>query len=344
MRCPRAAWIALATAPLVALMGGCAHDEPSAPIAGATQVALALSGLRALDRASEGTYEAWAVGSDGSITSAGRFDWTLDGQTVVTSPIRNPTDFMITVEPPGDDDAHPSPHKLLGGAFVDGVAVLDVNRYVTAGIPLEPKPGTHVLFTPSDNAELGYPSYEDAGIWVFNIGEDQEDGSFFITLTPLTAGWTYEGWVVRDYNTAGAVWVSYGKFAPDNFRRVNRRDDTGLGPYSGQIDYRYVMPQEIVMPGDDWLANPQSLPVPGGLTLPFDLNGNAAQGAPSRWTHVITIEPWGRNREPEMPYDARPFLLQPYRNPIGEGGPEVPRVIEFYPGALPRGTATLAVR
>ena len=134
------AWIALATAPLVALMGGCAHDEPSAPIAGARGVALALSGLRALDPASEGRYEAWAVGSDGSITSAGRFDWTLDGHTVVTSPIQNPTDFMITVEPPGDDDAHPSPHKLLGGALL--------GSGVSGCTPVGSGPGSNRIPTP----------------------------------------------------------------------------------------------------------------------------------------------------------------------------------------------------
>jgi hypothetical protein len=307
-------------------------------------VDLALSGLRPVDPATEGTYEAWAIGSDGVIRSAGRFVLPPDGRVTVRSPIENPEHFMLTVEPPGDVDEQPSPHKLLGGRFSGATAQLDVNRYVTAGIPLEPNPGSHVLFTPSDNGELGYPSYEDAGIWVFNIKGDTADGSFYIKLTPLTAGWAYEGWAVRDYATDSAVWVSYGKFAPDHFRRVNRRDDTGLGPFSGQLDYRRAMPQEIVFPGDDWVANPYDLPVPGDLSLPFDLNGNFAEGSPSRWTHVITIEPWGPQREPEMPVDARPFLLQPYRNAIGEAPWDEPRVIEYHAELLPRGTATIAPR
>lgn len=323
-----------------AVLSSCSEDGIGPPVEGLIDVALSFERLPA-PQPDEGSYEAWAVGSDGSIRSAGRFSLSGSGTATVTSPIQNPEHFMITLEPPGDDDDQPSSHKLLGGRFADGVAELDLNRYVTAGIPLEETPGTHALFTPSDNAELGYPSFEDAGIWVFNVGGDTLDGSFFITLTPLTVGWSYEGWAVRDYGTPDAVWLSYGKFAPDNFKRVRYRDDTGLGVFSGQQDYRYAMPLEVVMPGDDWLVNKFSVPVPGNLTLPLDLNGDATKGIPSRFTHVITIEPWGPQREPEMPHEAEPFFLRPYRNPIGEGTAEVPRTIEYHPAELPRGTATL---
>lgn len=306
-----------------------------------TPLELALVNLQKLDPATEGTYEAWIIGSDGTIYSAGRFELPDGGRVTLTSRLENPEHLMITVEPPGDEDDAPSGHKLVGAKFDGLTATLDLNHYVTAGIPLEPSPGTHVLFTPSDNAELGYPSYEDAGIWVFNIHGDTLDGSFYIKLTPLTEGWSYEGWMVYDYGTPNAVWASYGKFKADPFRRVKGRDDTGLGPYSGQLDYRYAMPQEVVMPGDDWVSNPFNLPVPGGFTLPFDLNGDASQGIKSRWTHVITIEPWGPNRDPEMPHQAQPFFLEPYRNPIGEATVEQPRTIEYHPERLPSGTATL---
>lgn len=327
-----------------ALFLGCAGEGGvGPPIEGQVDVTLSFERLPSLS-ADEGSYEAWAVGSDGSIRSAGRFALSASGSATVTSPIENPEYFMITVEPPGDDDDQPSGHKLLGGRFSAGVAELDLNRYVTAGIPLEEEPGTHALFTPSDNAERGYPSFEDAGIWVFNVGGDTLDGSFFITVTPLTAGWSYEGWVVRDYGTPDAVWLSYGKFAPDNFKRARYRDDTGLGFFSGQLDHRHAMPLEIVMPGDDWLDNPFSLPVPGDLSLPLDLNGDATQGIQSRFTHVITIEPWGPNRDPEMPHEARPFSLRPYRNAIGEATAEVPRTIEYYPQELPKGTATIVTQ
>ncbi|HZD05260.1 MAG TPA: hypothetical protein VE173_10090, partial [Longimicrobiales bacterium] len=88
---------------------------------------------------------------------------------------------------------------------------------------------------------------------------------------------------------------------------------------------------------------PQGLPVPGGLSLPFDLNGDAAAGEPSRWTHVITVEP---RYEPdgiraENPWEAEPFFLRPYRNPVGEAEPRAPRTIGFFPGELPRGRATI---
>lgn len=327
---------------LGALLVAACGEEGVGPPAGTTDVVLELTGLRALDSVAEGTYEAWAVAADGRIASAGRFSLPLDGPLVVVSPIGAPAHFMITVEPPGDADDRPSPHKLLGGRFTGATAVLDINRYVTAGIPLEPAPGTHVLFTPSDNAELGYPSHEDAGIWLFNIRGDTLDGSFYLTFTPLTAGWSYEGWVVRDYASDSAVWLSYGKFAPDQFRKANTRDDTGLGPYSGQLDYRQAMPQEIRFPGDDWVANPYGEPVPGDVALPIDLNGGGPAALPSRWTHVITIEPWGPDRDPEMPRDARPFLLAPYSNPIGQGRPEEPRTIEYHAELLPTGIATLA--
>jgi hypothetical protein len=330
---------------LAAFLTGCGDDCcVGPPVTNDVDVRLEFTGLRALDPALEGTYEAWAIGSDGSIRSAGRFVMPADGRVTVVSPIENPQHVMVTVEPPGDDDAMPSPHKILGGQFTGTVAPLGIDRYVTGGIPLETTPGGHVLFTPSDNAQLGYPSYEDAGIWLFNIFGDTVSGSFFLTFTPLTVGWAYEGWVVRDYGTPNAIWLSYGKFTPNTFKKQNGRDDTGVGPYSGQLDYRQWNPLEIVMPGDDWVANPYGYPLPGSLTdadLPLDLNGNAGQGIMSRWTHVITIEPWGPDREPEMPWLARPFLLRPYRNAIGEATPDLPRTIEYHPELLPTGTATI---
>ena len=308
------------------------------PNANPVNVSLSFSNLPVLDEATHGTYEAWSIGSDGSIWSAGRFNVTAAGTAEVVSLIDNPEAFMITVEPVGDMDDQPSSQKLLGGMVFGDSAELDIHRYVSP-IPLEDKPGTHVLFTPSDNAALGYPSYEDAGIWLFNISGDTIDGSFYLDFSPLTKGWIYEGWVVRDYGLPSEVWVSYGKFEPDNFRQANVRDDTGLGPFSGQLDYEKAMPQEIVFPGDDWVANPYDLPVPGGLTLPFDLNGTIADGIMSRWTHVITVEPIFD--ETEDPWLAEPFFIKPYRNPIGEGTADEPRTILFFPDELPMGVARI---
>lgn len=305
-------------------------------------VELTLSGLRTLDPDIEGTYEAWGIDPAGTIVQAGRFRLPSEGSVNLTwRGDVDPQHLMITVEPPGDMDSRPSPHKLLGGRFDGTSAVLGVTRYVTVGIPLEPRPGTHVLATPTDDADNGYPSGEDGGLWLYNASGDTLDGSYYLDFTPLTEGWRYEGWIVRNYGAPDALWISYGKFRPDGFRQTNQRDDTGLGFFSGRLDHEFALALQVRVPGDDWLDNPLDYPVPGGLTLPLDLNGDANRGVTSEWTHVITIEPWGPNRDPEVPGANRPFFLQPYRNVIGEAPPNEPRVIEYFPELLPTGTATI---
>ncbi len=321
----------------LALLSACG-DETTGPT-GAVDVVLELENVRPLDPETEGSYQGWVVDGDDQIHSAGRFTVGPALSATVASPIASPAHLFITVEPPGDADDAPSQQKLLGGTFQGDRAELGIVRYLTSGLELEEAPGTHALFTPSDNLELGYPSHEDAGIWLFNLFGDTADASFYLDFTPLSRGWTYEGWVVRDYGSASEVWLSYGKFQPDQRRQARFRDDTGLGPFSGQIDYEHAMPQEIVMPGDDWVANPHGYPVPGGLELPLDLNGSAAEGIPSRYTHVITVEPMPDTAE--APWLARPFLVQPYRNAIGQGPPDERRVVELFPGGLPRGTARI---
>lgn len=332
---------------LLLAVAGCA--DSSGPPAPDALIDLALENVATLDAATEGTYEAWTVGENGVIRSAGRFEPSQNGNVTVSAFEPRPEAIMITVEPPGDQDAEPSLQTVLGGSFVDGAATLGINHYVTAGFPLEPAPGTHVLATLSDDAVRGYPSYEDAGLWLYNPEGDTLDASYYATFTPLTHGWMYEGWVVRDYGTPQAVWLSYGKFIP-NFRREQAtRDRSGLGPFSLRLDYENALPDDVFFPGDDWLTNGHGLPVPGGLTLPLDLNGCldgqaacAAAGqeyGPSRYTHVITIEP--ELEEEEDPWLAVPFPIQPYRNAIAEGAPDEPRTVLFYEDELPRGTARL---
>ncbi len=304
---------------------------------GDVEIALAFTGLRPLDPAREGSYQAWVLSSD--TTSAGRFVPTRDGLATVVSPIRNPSRLMITVELPGDSDDRPSVHELLAGEFIGGSATLGIVRSVTGVSELETDPGHHALFTPSNNPELSFPSLEDAGLWVFApVPSSTKHNNSRLKLSPLRAGWIYEGWIVHDYATATECWISYGKFLPDGFRDVNTRDDTGLGPFSGQEDFVNADPSTD-MPGDDWVSNIHDLPVPCGLALPFDLNGNAERGVPSRWTHVITIEP--RANKGETLLSERPFLMQPYRNPLGQGPPNEGRVIEYHPEFVPTGTATI---
>lgn len=338
------------------LLAACGDDATGPPILETVPLELDVVNLARLDPATDGSYEAWVIDAEGGIRSAGRFTVSgRDSQRVaLESPIRNPTDVMVTVQQPDDPAGQPSMLKVMGGRVSGGTATLDVNRYLTAGVPLEERPGTHVLFTPSDNLELGFPSNEDSGIWLFNIDPDvgvpdSLNPAFYLTFTPLTRGWAYEGWVVRDHGTADDVWFSYGQFEADAFRKARFRDETGLGPFSGQIDYREAMPREIQFPGDDWVANPLDIDVPGDVPLPLDLNGCLAdpgicaaarqEHGPSRYTHVITIEPW-EDRDTD-PWARAPFFLRPYRNPIGEANYQTPREIGFFPADLPRGRARI---
>ncbi|NIQ59473.1 MAG: hypothetical protein GWN71_40865, partial [Gammaproteobacteria bacterium] len=125
----------------------------------------------------------------------------------------------------------------------------------------------------------------------------------------------------------------YGKFRPDEYQLLSSRDNTGSGPFSGDEDFRNSGIEDV--PGDEWTTPREGLTLPGGLTLPLELDAvDAATGEPL-WTHVITIEPAFDEDEPLL--GERPFLLQPYWNPIGPGLPHVPRVILFR-DALPAGT------
>ncbi|MGI9627580.1 MAG: hypothetical protein ACR2QM_12140, partial [Longimicrobiales bacterium] len=94
---------------------------------------------------------------------------------------------------------------------------------------------------------------------------------------------------------------------------------------------------------------PNGYPVPGDLPLPLDLNGcnpdvipDCAPEylGPSRFTHVITIEPY-EDREADNAWEATPFFIRPYRNDVGQGSAAEPRVIEFFPDEMPGGSATI---
>jgi len=319
----------------------CACGDGAGPVAlRETAVLVETTNLRALDPTTEGSYEAWVTGQDGSIRSAGRFTPSASGTVTVKSPIESPARLSITLELPGDSDSEPSPHDIIGGVFDNGVASLSIRRHVTGVSDFESDPGHHALFTPSNNPEFSFPSREDSGIWVFAPSPSQtKHNNHFLRLTPLRAGWIYEGWIVYEYGTANECWVSYGKFLPDNFSEANSRDDTGLGVFSGQQDYVNALPFDVDMPGDDWVDNIHGLPVPCGLTLPFDLNGDIDDGILSPWTHVITVEPISDRGE--GPLEERPFLIQPYRNPFGEGPPNEGRPVLLNPDRIPSGTATI---
>ncbi len=319
----------------------CSSEGPVPPAA-TVDIVVQLTRLESVDTSADGTLHAWVIDLDGTIRSAGPIPTAGETSVRVASP--DPEFIMVTLEPPGDSDDRPSAHKLVGGRFNDGFAVLAVDRYVTAGMSLEEDPGRHILATLSDNLGSGQNDNEDAGIWLFDPSVDTLDAKYYQDFAPLTEGWAYEGWVVRDYGAPGAVWVSYGKFLPDGFRQANSRDDTGVGYFSGVTAFERAFPLFVRFPGDDFLSDSLGYVLPAGISLPLDLNGDLSSGVASRWTHVITIEPWGHNRDAERPEESRPFVLEPYRNAIGEADPAVPRLIEFHPEHLPGGTATIVAR
>jgi hypothetical protein len=74
------------------------------------------------------------------------------------------------------------------------------------------------------------------------------------------------------------------------------------------------------------VADQLGIGLPGGLTLPLELDAVDSGGA-ALWHHAITIEP--AFDEVERPLEGRPFVVRPYENAIGPGGPGEPRVIEL---------------
>lgn len=347
----------------------------AAALLGCTEVGLLGAGsgvemsFTGLDRLEpdEGRYEAWVVSRSGDTASLGVFEGGAEATLQAELPVEAPSEVFVTVEPPDDSVEGPSESRLLGGPVTESSAQLTVRGYVTRGRELEfnRDVGTHVLFTPSDNeGGRNYPSYEDGGIWVFNIGvqgkpKNDEDicrdmndqNNFFLKFTPLRPGWMYEGWVVRDHGTSNSVWLSYGKFRVNSYGRANRQDNTGLGAFSGKEEYvDGHLARNHCFPGDDWVAgasaNPFGLTLPGDLEAPLDLNGNADEGIESRWSHVITVEP-AYSAEEESPasghaavLDARPFGVRPYFNEIGTAGPATARDIGFRGDEVPGGEVT----
>lgn len=304
-----------------ALLIACAacDDDAAGPAANEALV-LEVDGLPALDASTQNAYALW-IEADGGVHRAATFN---GGAGVTTVPFELPTArparAFVTLEPSAGDT--PSSFVLLGGSFQGARAELRLEGSLTNGQPLEQQPGAHSLFTSSNNVALGYPSYENAGLWLFNIFPSQNaHGTREVKLTPLRAAWTYEGWIVLHHGADDAVWISYGKYRPDEHGLLTSRDNTGSGPFSGDVDFVNGGIEDV--PGDEWTTNLFDLPVPGGLTLPLVLDAVDHDGA-AVWTHVITVEPSFDESEPLGA--ERPFIPV-YANPIGAGGPQVPRRI-----------------
>jgi len=314
---------------------GCGGDGEPTGTTGTTGTTLTLTvaNLLPLDPTKDGHYQAWVLDRSGAARSLGPIDPRTGPTFTFPNPGGDVTSFLVTYQPRDNASPGPSPQRLLIGAFRNGSATLVVDGALTLnGSPLREKPGQFTMFSPSNNAKNGYPSAEEAGVWLFNMAPRETlQNDMWVRLTPLQTGWTYEGWMVRDIDTPNAIWLSYGKFLPDVTGAVNTRDDTGWGEFSGVTDY---LTGEEEFPGDDWISNPLGYQMPGGLALPLDLREKTASGA-SRWTHLITVEPFTDRGEPVT--TPRPFTVRPYRDAFGDGGPGAPRTITFHADGVPRG-------
>ncbi len=324
--------LVLVLAAALSACGSGGADSPAGPSARAATMVLSTT-LARLDTAREGHYQAWLLDATGGARPIARF--AEGGSLDLSTSASGSSAVEVTLERPGDVDAVRSAQVLLRGMLRDGRAELAYAGAITQGdLLLHTAPGQFTMFTPSDNEDSGYPSHEEAGVWLFNMSPgvtSQRD--YYVRLTQLQAGWTYEGWMVRDIGQGSAIWLSYGKFLPDWTGAVNTPDDTGWGPFSGVTDFRRARLEDF--PGDDWISNPLRLPWNPALRLPLDLREKNAQGT-LRWTHVISVEPASDRGEPLT--TERPFFLRPYADLFGDQGPGVARRITFRGESLPRGT------
>jgi PAS domain-containing protein len=317
---------------LIVMVGACGGDGTAPGVGAGARLTLSVTGLPPLDPAREGRYELWFIDAGGGAHSAGALTPGTNGEVV--SPIADARAVEITVEGAGAAPTSPSPQVLLTGRFSGGRAALDVVGAITQnGVALRERPGQFTMFSPSDNDLYGYPSHEESGVWLFNMKpSDTDQNDFYVRLAQLQHGWTYEGWMVRDYGSTHEVWLSYGKFVPDWTGALNSADDTGWGPFSGITDYATYRAEDF--PGDDWISNPLGLPFPAELTLPLNLRERDGTGQ-LRWTHVISIEP--ATDKGEAIGSERPFFLRLYVDTFGDLGPGIPRPITMRRDAIPSG-------
>ncbi|HET9982950.1 MAG TPA: anti-sigma factor [Longimicrobiales bacterium] len=330
------AGLALVVLPAL-ILGGCDGGTTSVPAD--ADIALTFTNLPALDPARDGALEIWLVDAAGAAHSAGKLTAGASGEVHVRSPIASPRSLRVTLEPPGDTDPAPSDAAVLAGHFSGRQAHLRLDGAILPeGAALEPDPGQFTMFTPSDNYLYGYPSHEYAGVWLFNarpLTTKQNDS--WVRMTPLSPGWVYEGWMVRDMGTPQAIWLSYGKFLPEAHGVVNQKDDTGWGPFSGVEDWRTMGDDNF--PGDDWVGNPDNLPFPSALTLPVNLQEKTSAGAP-RWTHVITVEPARDRGEPIG--SERPLpLFMPYVDAFRVTNAGEPQAMTYHVEHLLSGEAVI---
>ncbi len=245
----------------------CSSDDAPVPVANLTMEVI---GLEALTNGA--TYEGWLI-VDGTPMSTGKFTNTATSQIFIVNAdqLNKASEFVLSIEPPNDNDAGPSNTKLLSGTFSGNTASVTINSVVGN---FSTASGKYVMATPTDDPAT--TDNDEFGIWF----EDPNDGTAIagLDLPQLSSGWKYEGWVIFKNETP----VTTGKFTD-----VNSFDESS--PYSGNAPAPNF-------PGEDFLSNP-----PAGKGLMFPVDGDV-RGK----TVVISVEP-AEDFDVDNPFFLKPL-------------------------------------
>ena len=259
---PRVAALAAISMLAAALATACGSDPTPTPTpTPPTAVVVDLSGIEPLTGGYH--FENWAI-VGGTPVAAGKFNVDGEGNVVDLQGARVPggrfdagvdlsstSAIVITIEPPGDNDAIPASTHYLAGGVSGASARLSVGHAAALGDDFSSASGSYILATPTN----GDDTNENSGIWFLDPTGGPSAG---LELPTLPEGWVYEGWVVT-----GGQPVTTGRFTqPSGVDQA--------APFSG--------PQAgPPFPGEDFLMN-----APSGLTFPTDISGGVA---------VISVEP-----------------------------------------------------
>jgi hypothetical protein len=254
-------------------------------------ITLNLSGLDALG--SDFVYEGWII-VDGNPVSTGTFSSVDFPQSfqVDYDQLKKATAFALSIEPAVDSDPSPAATKLLAGNFSGDSANLTtdiVGDFSNAS-------GAFFLRTPTDETGTNNGN-DESGVWFGTPGMPLTP----IVLPTLSAGWTYEGWVVGDG----------GPLTTGTFTVFDMADDAA--PFSE------MMQSGPPIPGEDFFLN-----APSGETFPLDIRNR---------TVVITVEPVPDN-------SPAPFTLKPLVGTAGTETAPTSYDFEQNLNSLPTGTVT----
>ncbi len=242
--------LVLTTLILGVIITSCSSDD-GPPTA---NLQLETIGLQALTGGT--TYQGWLI-VDGQPKPTEKFtnpSGTINFNMLV-SDLEDATQFVLTIEPVGDNDNVPSAAKILTGNFTGTAAPLDFESVVT---DLSVTSGQFFLATPTDDVA----DNDEFGVW-FMDGASAPG----LNLPDLASGWKYEGWV--DF---GNKIVSTGTFSSEEVT-----DDGNFFKGSGGTVPGF--------PGEDFLIIPSQIPLTG-ITFPASVLSKRV---------FITVEPFQDN-------------------------------------------------